>query len=141
MGAVGYDGVQGHTLELGLNGVFFLLTQAQLLLKSVRRTDDCARRIQSTQQQSAGVLVNNQSTPQDTGGLLGGSRAKGIRPPKPAFDERGVCAAENAQRHFTTNRKCDDLLGVAAIHYVDDNKRIEREWKGSASNRNTHLEG
>ena len=67
--------------------------------------------------------------------------AKGMRQPKSAFDKRGVCAAENVRRHFTTNRKCDDLLGVAAIHYVDDNKRIEREWKGSASNGNTHLEG
>ena len=57
------------------------------------------------------------------------------------FDERGVCAAENARQHFTTNRKHDDLRRVAAIHYVDDNERIEREWKGSASNRNTHLEG
>ena len=76
MCGVGDDGVQGHTLELGLNGVFFHLTQALLLLKSVRRTDGCARRIQPSWQHSTGVLVDNQSTPLDTDGLFCGPNGK-----------------------------------------------------------------
>ena len=34
-------GVQGHTIELGLNVIFFYLTQALLLLKLVCHTDNC----------------------------------------------------------------------------------------------------